>query len=85
MGKKKPKNYRTEVFFVRGKRKKRKIPLIDGLETEEFIRRNADDIFLMQEGYFEILYEREQERNKTEQEVYAPPDSGAESVTSLPF
>lgn len=80
MSKKKSKNYRTEVFFVRGKRKKRKIPLIDGLETEEFIRRNADDIFLMQEGYFEILHEREQERNKTEAAVLVNPDSASESV-----
>ena len=85
MSKKKSKHYRTEVFFVRGKMKKRKIPLIDGLEPEEFIRRNADDIFLLQEGYFEILYEREQERNKTEQAVPEPPDSASESVTSLPF
>ena len=75
MSKKKSKNYKTVVFFVRGKRRKRKIFLIDGLEPEEFIRRNADDVFLMQEGYFDILHEREQARNKTEQDFLAPPDS----------
>ena len=64
MAKKKSKNFRTEIYFVRGKMKKRKIPLIDGMEVEEFIRRNADDVYLVQEGYFDILHEREQARNK---------------------
>ena len=54
----KKKNYRIETYFVRGKMKKRKIPLIDGLEVEEFVRRNADDIYLMQEGYYDLLHER---------------------------
>jgi len=43
--------------------KKRKIPLIEGLSVEEFVRRNADDAFLIEEGYFDILHERETERN----------------------
>jgi hypothetical protein len=70
VAKKKSKGYRTEIYFVRGKMKKRKIPLIDGLEVEEFIRRNADDVFLLQNGYYEILHERESKRN-------APGDLGA--------
>ena len=65
MSKKKSKNYRTEVYFVGGKMKKRRIPLIDGIEVEEFIRRNADDAFLIENGYFHILHEREQARKKT--------------------
>lgn len=63
MGKRKDKNFRTEIYFVRGKMKKRKIPLVDGLEVDEFIRRNADDVFLRENGYFEILGEREAQRN----------------------
>ena len=62
MGKKKSKNYRTETFFVRGKMKKRKIPLIEGMEVDGFMRNNADDIFLLQTGEFGILHEREQAR-----------------------
>ncbi|MBL9207461.1 MAG: hypothetical protein JNN01_20435 [Opitutaceae bacterium] len=66
MPKNKSKAYRTEIFFVGGRMKKRKIPLIEGMEVEEFIRRNADDAFLLQEGYYEILHERETKRaNKT--------------------
>jgi len=64
MPKKKSDNFRTEIYFVRGKMKKRRIPLIDGLEVEEFIRRNADDAFLVQEGHFDILHERELARAK---------------------
>ena len=58
----KSKNFRTEIYFVGGKMKRRKIPLIDGMEVDEFIRRNADDSFLVQEGYFHLLHEREQLR-----------------------
>jgi hypothetical protein len=64
MAKKKSKDFRTEIYFVGGKMKKRRIPLIDGMEVEEFIRRNADDVYLMQEGHFDILHEREQKRKK---------------------
>lgn len=76
MGKKKPKKkkpklhydekgqFRWETYFVRGKQKRKKVRTVDGVDTEEFIRLNADDIWLKQEGYFEILHEREMERNK---------------------
>jgi len=55
----KNKTYRIETYFVGGKMKKRKIPLIEGVEVEEFIRRNADDGFLRDEGYYHILGERQ--------------------------
>ena len=54
--------YRLEIFFVNGKQKKRKIRLIDGLPVDEFVARNADDIFLLQEGMYEILHQREMRR-----------------------
>jgi len=60
---KKGQDFRFEIHFVGGKMKKRKIPLIEGLSVEEFVRRNADDAFLIEEGYFNILHERETERN----------------------
>lgn len=62
--KKKNKDYRYEIYFVGGKMKKRKIPLIEGLEVDEFIRRNADDAYLMAEGHWDILHEREIERSQ---------------------
>ena len=33
--------------------------LIDGIPVEEFIEMNADEIFLVQEGYYEILDARQ--------------------------
>ena len=50
MAKRKNKNFRTEVYFVGGRMKRRKIPLIEGLEVDEFIRRNANEGFLVCEG-----------------------------------
>jgi hypothetical protein len=54
--------YRLEVFFANGKQKKRKVRLIDGIQVSEFVERNADDIFLLQSGQYEILHEREMRR-----------------------
>ncbi len=62
MAKKKSQDFRYETYFVRGKMKRRRIRLIDGLDADEWIRRNADDVFLVQEGYYEVLHEREIER-----------------------
>lgn len=43
-------------IFVRGKQKRvRRPPTIDGMEVDEFIRRNADPIWLHQEGLWEYL------------------------------
>ena len=52
MAKRKNKNFRTEVYFVGGRMKRRKNPLIEGLEVDEFIRRNADEGFLVHAGYY---------------------------------
>jgi hypothetical protein len=43
-------------IFVRGKQKRvRRPPMIDGMGVDEFIRRNADPIWLHQEGLWEYL------------------------------
>ena len=55
--------YRVEWFFVNGKQRSRKIRLIEGIPVSDFIERNADDIFLVQEGMYELLHEREMRRN----------------------
>ena len=63
--------YRFEVFFVNGKQKRMKVRLIDGIPVSEFMARNADDIFLLQSGQYEILHEREMRRLEDQ-----PPLSG---------
>ena len=45
--------------FMNGKQVRIRRPeTIDGLDPDEYIRRNADDFWLTQNGYYEILHER---------------------------
>ena len=46
------------TIFVHGKQRRiRRPPTIDGLEVDEFIRRNADPIWLHQNGLWEYMTE----------------------------
>lgn len=52
------------TIFVNGKQKRvKRPPTIDGIPADEFIRNNADPIWLLQEGMYEELHAREQERD----------------------
>ena len=45
-----------QTIFVNGKQKRvKRPPTIDGLDVDEFIRRNADPIWLQQNGMWEYL------------------------------
>ena len=60
------------TVFMNGKQVRvRRPPTIDGMDAEEFIRQNADPIWLHQHGYHEILQEREMEE-RTRQAPPAP-------------
>ena len=53
------KEYMT--IFINGKQKRvKRPPMIDGLPVDEFIRRNADPVWLFQNQMYEELYEWEQ-------------------------
>jgi uncharacterized protein YnzC (UPF0291/DUF896 family) len=62
---KKAKKKRREEYmtiFVGGKQKRvKRPPTIEGMDVDEFIRRNADPIWLVQNEMWEVLYEREEE------------------------
>jgi len=48
------------TVFVNGKQKRvRRPPLIDGMDPDEFIRRNADEIWLHQNEMWEEIREEE--------------------------
>lgn len=50
------------TIFVDGKQKRvPRPPTIDGLPVDEFVHRNADPIWLLQEQSFELLHERDVE------------------------
>lgn len=46
------------IIFVNGKQKRVQrppTPTIDGLPAEDFIAQNADPVWLLQHGYYELL------------------------------
>ena len=55
----KNRDYRLETYFVGGKMKHRRIPLINGIEVEEFNLAHAEDSVLIEDGYEDLLFERE--------------------------
>ena len=45
-----------QMVFIGGRQKRvRRPPLVDGMPLDEFIRRNADPIWLHENGYWEFL------------------------------
>jgi hypothetical protein len=51
------------TIFINGKQKRvRRPPTIDGISVDEFIRQNADPIWLLQNEMYEILEEELIER-----------------------
>jgi hypothetical protein len=64
------------TVFIRGKQKSvRRPPMIEGLEVDEFIRRNADPIWLHQNEMWELI--------ETEERVEhdGSPNAGKASLT----
>ncbi len=56
---KKRRKAETMIIFLNGKQKRvRRPPTIQGLPVDEFIRRNADPIWLHQNGDWDILDQR---------------------------
>ena len=56
--KRRQKEYMT--IFIGGKQKRvMRPPMIDGIPADEFIRRNADPIFLHQNEMYEEMHQRE--------------------------
>ena len=63
------KEYMT--IFIKGKQKRvKRPPTIDGMDTDAFIRINADPIWLLQNERYEEFYQWEQEQ----QQGSAPPE-----------
>ena len=61
------------TIFVNGKQKRvKRPPTVDGVPVDEFIRNNADPIWLLQNEMYEELHQWEQERDAGDQEGYQP-------------
>ncbi len=66
------------TVFMNGKQVSvRRPPTIDGMDPEDFIRQNADPIWLHQHGYYEILHEQAMEELEN-------PDNLPTTVTRKP-
>ncbi len=64
--KRRRKEYMT--IFLNGKQKRVKRPeTVEGIPVDEFIRNNADPIWLLQNEMYEELHQWEQERDAEEQ------------------
>lgn len=77
------------TVFMNGKQVRvRRPPTIDGMDPEEFIRHNADPIWLHQNGCYEILDEREMEEQKCPF-THRPPTAGKPKISDdsddIPF
>jgi 16S rRNA U516 pseudouridylate synthase RsuA-like enzyme len=107
MGKQKPKRKLTaaekaekkrrrreyKTIFINGKQKRvKREPTIEGLPVDEFIRRNADPIWLLQNGVYEELHQWEMEQMGQQEEQEDPrpdplggPDKVSRVDDDLPF
>ena len=62
------------TIFVNGKQKRiKREPTIDGIPVDEFIRRNADPIWLLQNEMYEELHQWEQEQQQEEEQEEPEP------------
>ncbi len=61
------------TIFVNGKQKRvKRPPTVDGIPVDEFIRNNADPIWLLQNEMYEELHQWEQERDAEEEDDSQP-------------
>ena len=57
------------TIFMNGKQKRvKRPPTVEGLPVDEFIRRNADPIWLLQNEMYEELHQWEQQQNQQEKQ-----------------
>ena len=76
-------NYKR-TRMAKQKRVKRE-PLVDGIPVDEFIRRNADPIWLLQNEMYEELYQREQQQEDSQPEPAHDSPKVARLDDELPF
>lgn len=63
------------TIFIDGKQKRvKRPPMIEGLPVDEFIRRNADPIWLLENEMYEELHQWEQRQNQQEEQENFQPE-----------
>ena len=94
MGKKKRKKTMAEkrrkgeymTIFVHGKQKRvKRSPTVDGIPVDEFIKRNADPIWLHQNGMHEVLQSLELEEAEAQPKLLRDFTETAIYSDDMPF
>jgi hypothetical protein len=58
------------TVFINGKQKRvRRPPMIDGMDVDEFIRRNADPVFLHEHEMWELMDQRDSPADASDEEA----------------
>lgn len=74
------------TIYLNGKQKSvKREPAVDGIPVDEYLRRNADPIFLHQNGMHEELYAREMEEADSQQESACDFTKASRRDDELPF
>ena len=81
---KKKRRLEYETIFINGKQKRIKRNLIDGIPADEYVSQITDEVWLMQNGEYERLYELEQARNKEYKEIKNRKPNQAASCNPAP-
>ena len=74
------------TVFINGKQKRiKRPPTVDGIPGDEFIRRNADPIWLHQNGMYEELYQLELAEEDSQLGPACDFRKDARHINELPF
>ena len=74
------------TVFINGKQKRiKRPPTVDGIPVDEFIRRNADPIWLHQNGMYEELYQLELAEEDSQPKPARDFRKAARHTDELPF
>ena len=72
------------TIFINGKQKRvKREPTVDGMPVDEFIRINADPIWLLQNEMYEELYEWEQQQKDAKETSQPEPSQDCEKACCL--
>lgn len=75
-----------EWVFLNGKQKRiERAPTIEGTPAEDFIRRNANPIWLLQNEMYEELHEWQQRDDRLEEGPSEPKPARESADDKLPF
>jgi len=74
------------TIFINGKQKRvKRPPTVEGIPVDKFIRRNADPIWLHQQGMYEELYQLELEQQESQPEPPCDSEKDGPLDDDLPF